>query len=144
MAINIRLKHFTPSARHHWLILLAGLLWSMTGIALCLAALYWLSAVDWPRNLISAVCGCLLGTAAYHFAFKKIARKNIDRIASLPSRVCLFAFQAWRSYLLIASMMALGFLLRHSSLPRTVLGVVYLTIGAALTLSSSVYYERLF
>lgn len=143
MTLSFRLKNFTPSARHHWLILLAGLLWSATGIALCLAAFYWLADVDWPRNLLGALGGCLLGLAAHHFGFKSIARKNIRRIDSLPDQVCLFAFQAWRSYLLIASMMGLGFLLRHSSLPRVGLGIVYLTIGTALTLSSSLYYQEL-
>jgi len=140
---SFQLKQFTPTARHHWLLLLAGLLWSATGIALCLAALYWLADVDWPRNLLGAIGGFLLGLAAHHFGFKTIARKNIRRIDNLPDQACLFAFQAWRSYLLIASMMGLGFLLRHSSLPRVGLGMVYLTIGTALTFSSSLYYQKL-
>lgn len=143
MTNSFRLKNYTPSARQYWLILLAGLLWSITGVALCLTALVRLADVDWPQNLLGAIGGCLLGLVTYHFGFKTVARKNIRRIDNLPDQVCLFAFQAWRSYLLIMSMMGLGFLLRHSSLPKVGLGVVYLTIGTALTLSSSLYYEKL-
>jgi len=110
---------------------------------LCLMAFHWLSDSIWPYNLIGAVSGFFSGIVIYHFGFSKIAQRNIKRIAGLPNQVCLFAFQAWRSYLLILIMMCFGFLLRHSSLPRIALAMIYLSIGTALTLSSSLYYQKL-
>jgi hypothetical protein len=110
------------------------------GIVLCTIAGSWLSGLGWPLNAIGVLVGFGSGIGIYRYGFSKIARKNIDRIEQKPDRVCLFAFQAWRSYLLIAVMMLLGYLLRHSSLPRLILAVVYSGIGTGLTLSSSLYY----
>ena len=39
--------------------------------------------------------------AAYRYGFLKIALKNIDRLCLLTEKPCIFAFQAWRSYLII-------------------------------------------
>ena len=55
----------------------------------------------------------------------------------------MFSFQAWKSYLLVAFMIALGITLRHSALPRPILAGVYLAIGGALFLSSLRYYRLL-
>jgi len=81
--------------------------------------------------------------AAYRFVFSAIALKNIGRLSHLPARACLFAFQAWKSYLIIVIMVALGAALRHSSIPRQYLAALYLTIGGALLLSSFHYHVRL-
>ncbi|MCK8603450.1 hypothetical protein [Desulfoferrobacter suflitae] len=138
------LQRLTPSVQRHWLCLLSGLSWSVMGIMLCTMAAHWLSEIIWPVSLLASVAGLLLGTCIYRFAFAPMARKNVERILRLPSRVCLFAFQAWRSYALILVMMLLGFVLRHSPIPRVILSVIYLTIGTALTFGSSLYYEKFF
>jgi len=135
---------YTPAVPRHWLLLFAGLLWSGVGIGLCIAACCWLSHLDWPKSGVSAATGVGLGVLAYRFGFSAIARQNIRRITQQPERVCLFAFQAWRSYLLIIVMVLLGFVLRQSHLSRLILAMVYLTVGTGLTLSSSLYYEEWF
>jgi hypothetical protein len=119
------------------------LLWSVVGLVLCGLASYWFSTVAWPVNGLVALVALGVGVLAYVFLFSRIAAKNIERIGRQPLRVCLFAFQAWRSYLLIGVMMALGFTLRHSHLPRLILAAIYLVIGTALTLASSLYYDQL-
>lgn len=133
----------TPAITRHWLWLLAGLLWSGVGIILCITAGGWLSQVDWPLNALGTLVGFGLGVLIYRYGFSRIARKNIERIAQKPDRVCLFAFQAWQSYVLIAVMMLLGYFLRHSHMPRFALAVLYAGVGSGLTLSSSHYYQRL-
>ncbi|MDY0040694.1 MAG: hypothetical protein RBS57_10320 [Desulforhabdus sp.] len=133
---------YTPSAHRHWLWLLSGLLWSVVGVLLCVMAAHWLTDIDWPQSLIAASAGFTLGGIIYRFGFSRIARKNILRILQLPNEVCLFAFQTWRSYMLILIMMALGLALRHSSLPKITLAMIYLAIGTALTFSSTLYYEK--
>jgi len=135
-------RKYTPAVARHWLLLFAGLLWSGVGIALCMAACYWLSHCEWPQNIVTAAVGVGFGISVYRLGFSRIARKNIIRIAQQPERVCLFAFQAGRSYLLILIMVALGIVLRQSHLSRLILAMIYLTVGTGLALSSSLYYDE--
>ena len=133
---------YTPAVARYWLLLFAGLLWSGVGITLCVVAGFWLSHCEWPQSGMSAALGGVLGVCAYRLGFSTIARRNIRRIAQQPERVCFFAFQAWRSYLLIIIMVLLGFALRQSHLSRLILATIYLTVGTGLILSSTLYYDE--
>jgi len=133
---------YPPAVARHWLLLLAGLLWSGVGATLCLIACFWLSHQEWPQSGMWAALGVSLGACAYRLPFSSLARKNIRRIAQQPDRVCLFAFQAWRSYLLIIFMALLGFVLRQTPLSRPILAAIYLAVGTGLLLSSVLYYHE--
>jgi len=136
-------KKIKPAASRYWLIALAGLMWSTVGITLCSMAYCWLKEVDWLTAFPFGLFGIILSLAAYCFGFSGIARKNINRICLLPEKGCIFAFQAWKSYLIIAFMITLGIILRHSPIPKHYLAIIYTTIGGALLLSSLHYYRRL-
>ena len=136
-------KRIKPAASKYWLIALAGLMWSTVGLILCSMAYYWLKKVDCLTALPLGLFGIILSLAAYRFGFSGIARKNINRICLLPEKGCIFAFQAWKSYLIIAVMVTLGIILRHSPIPKHYLAIVYTTIGGALLLSSLHYYRKL-
>ena len=136
-------KRIKPTVPKCLLIALAGLMWSTVGVMLCSMAYYWLKGVDWLTAFPFGLFGIILSLAAYRFGFSGIARKNIDRICLLPEKGCIFAFQAWKSYLIIVVMIALGIILRHSPIPKHYLAIVYTTIGGALLLSSLHYYRRL-
>lgn len=125
-----------------WLLLLSGLMWSGVGILLNSFAIRWLLLYEgWPLAA-SVTCGLLLGLAIAFFGFKKIADQNIQRILKMPSKSCVFAFQKWQSYILIAVMMSMGIFLRHTSiLPRLYLASMYMGIGTALFISSFNYYR---
>jgi hypothetical protein len=138
------LSKYRPAVSRHWLWLIAGLLWSGVGITLCIMACYWLSDMAWPMNVLGVAAGFGSGVAIYRYGFSRIARKNIRRIFGQPEKVCFFAFQAWRSYLLVAVMVLLGYTLRHSQIHRLILAVIYSGIGTGLSLSSSLYYEEFF
>jgi hypothetical protein len=135
-------RKYTPAVARHWLLLIAGLLWSGVGITLCVVACFWLSHGDWPQSGLSAALGVGLGVCVYRMGFSTMARKNIRRISQQPEKVCFFAFQAWRSYLLIIIMTLLGVALRQSHLSRFILATIYLTIGTGLILSSTLYYDE--
>jgi hypothetical protein len=75
--------------------------------------------------------------------FARMAEKNIQRIEDLPSRPCLFAFQSWTSYPLVAFMISLGLALRASPLPKPLLAGLYLAIGGGLFLASLRYFSFL-
>ena len=132
-----------PAVSKCWLIAFGGLMWSTVGAMLCSMAYYWLKEVDWLTAFPFGLFGVILSLAAYCFGFSGIARKNIDRICLLPEKGCIFAFQAWKSYLIIAIMILLGIILRHSPIPKHYLAIVYITIGGALLLSSLHYYRGL-
>ena len=136
-------KRIKPAASKYLLIALAGLMWSTVGVMLCSMAYYWLKEVDWLTALPSGFFGIILSLVVYRFGFSGIAKKNIDRICLLPEKGCIFAFQAWKSYLIIVVMITLGIILRHSTIPKHYLAIVYTTIGGALLLSSLHYYYKL-
>lgn len=130
-----------PAVPKRWLMLVAGLLWSVVGLALCRVAYKWFMTVGTLPGLFMAIGAVLLSVVVARFGFSRIAQNNIDRLRLLSDRSCLFAFQAWKSYLIIAIMITMGFILRHSPVPRQYLAVIYMTIGGALFLSSFHYYR---
>jgi hypothetical protein len=107
---------------------------------LCVLAYGWLLQVEDLNALLLTTAGVLLGTAIYRFGFLGLAIRNINRIHLLPEKACLFAFQEWKSYPLIAVMIALGITLRHSPIPKPYLAVLYIGIGLGLFLASMQYY----
>lgn len=138
------ITRFNPAVSRKWLLLLAGLIWTGVGLLLCSFALRWLTASPSLTSLGLGLLGLAVALAAYRLQFGKLALKNIERIFGLAEKACVFAFQAWKGYLIIVVMMTGGMLLRHSALPKPYLAVVYAAIGVALVLASSHYYRRLF
>ncbi len=132
-----------PAVSKYWLATAAGLMWTAVGLMLCGLAYEWLAVLPLRGAAPLGAVGILLSLAVYRFGFSKIALKNIDRLRQFPDRVCFFAFQAWKSYLLIALMVMLGFILRRSTIPKYYLSVPYAAIGGALLLSSFHYYAHL-
>jgi hypothetical protein len=133
-----------PSVHKAWLHLAAGAVWLGVGLMLDDFAAGWLRPVALPRMLLFTLAGLSLAAAIYSFGFSRLARRNIQRITRIPGRrVCLFAFQAWPSYPLVAFMIALGIYLRvYSSLPKPMLAILYLGIGTALFASSLHYFAH--
>ena len=131
-----------PAVSRKWLLLLSGLMWSGVGILLNSFAIRWLQLYEgWPL-MASVTCGILLGLAIAFFGFRKVAATNIQRILTMPENSCIFAFQKWQSYILIAVMMSMGIFLRHTAIfPRIFLASVYMGIGSALFISSINYYR---
>ena len=137
------LTKMKPAVPKYWLIALAGIVWSTVGIMLCRLAYRWLSAVQWEWSLPLGLIGIVLSWVAYRLGFSTIAHKNIDRLCRLSDKSCIFAFQAWRSYLVILIMILLGIVLRQSPLPKYFIAIIYMTMGGALFLSSFHYYHRI-
>jgi len=131
-----------PSVRRHWLLFAAGVVWLAVGIGLISVASYWLYHSAWPLSLVLGALSIALGLIVYSVGFSRIIRKNLDRISGKPEEVCLFAFQAWRSYFLILLMILMGYTLRHSPVPKTIDAMIYLTMGSALICGSSLYFRE--
>ena len=146
MAFNpMFLRPYKPAVGKRWLYFSAGLMWLGVGIMLVGFASRWLRLVPLPTSILLIVNGVALATGIYFFGFSKVAKKNIQRIyAIVGERVCLFAFQDWKSYPLVLFMIALGIYLRvYSPIPKPLLAILYLGIGGGLSSSSLHYFMQI-
>lgn len=137
------LARLKPAVSEKWLLALAGATWTMIGMMLCRLSFGWLELVPWRVALAHGLIGIALACILFRFGFIYVAQKNIKRICLSNGKRCIFAFQAWRSYLLISVMIALGIFLRNSPIPKHYLSILYTTIGGALLISSFRYYFSL-
>lgn len=135
-------EKWKPGVSKATLLLLAGMMWLGIGILLDFLAFSWMSNIR-ARSVIPLVC---LGLAAailiHRFGFLHIVERNVKRILPMEGQRCFFSFIPWKSYLLVAIMMLMGFVLRHSAIPKLYLAVLYLGIGTALILSSYQYLKH--
>ena len=132
-----------PAVSRRTLIRTAAALWSLAGLVLIVRAAFWLPEAGYCAIVI-AIVSVGFGLLKGWFVFSRIARNNVRRIAELSphkEKICVFAFQAMQSYLIVIAMIALGILLRLSPIPRVWLASIYLAIGSALIISSFVYWK---
>jgi hypothetical protein len=132
-------QRYNPAVKKEYLLLPAGLMWMGVGIMLSIMAFRWLATAAYPFAF--GVAGITAGALVYRFGFIRIAVKNIDRIKALPGKRCFFSFMTLRSYFIVIFMMTLGITLRHSSIPKSWLSVIYNAIGIGLAVSSLSYFN---
>lgn len=135
-------SRFTLAVERPWLFGIAGVAWTMAGLILLGWSVIWLGASDLTSEAELGALGLTVAFLAGHYGFSRIVMDNIDRIEGMPPRACAFSFQPWKSYLVMAFMIALGIVLRHSGVPKPALAVVYLAIGGALIYASRLYHRR--
>lgn len=126
------------------LISLAGLMWCGVGVMLIRYAVTWLTVLSVKTQIIFFSIGFLVALPIHLFGFSKIAGKNLNRLLPMEVKKCVFSFMTWKSYLIVLFMVSLGITLRHSSLPKQYLSIVYNGIGLALFLSGTKYLKALF
>ncbi len=136
-------KKFAPAVDKRILIILSGITWSLVGILLCARSIKWLSQISHQKGILLGLTGIALSLLIHHFGFLRLVDRNIERILEMKNKVCIFAFQAWKSYLIIAVMIGLGIVLRHSPIPDTYISVINIGFGGAMILSS-IRYHRIF
>jgi hypothetical protein len=134
-------KKFDPAVDKKFLVALSAIIWSVVGIMLCRLAVGWLSQATAHKVAWLGTAGIILSLMIHHFGFLKIVDRNIERILAKAGKVCIFGFQPWKSYFLIAIMIGMGIALRHSSLPKPYLAIIYIGFGGAMLLSSIRYYR---
>jgi hypothetical protein len=134
-----KLEQFKPAVGKGSLLLLSGLMWVGVGIMLLNYAYHWLALRGGKGALALGFAGLAASLVIHHFGFLKVVDKNLARILPMEGKRCLFAFQPWKSYLIIVVMIGMGIGLRHSPIPKPYLAVLYIGIGMALILSSLRY-----
>jgi hypothetical protein len=128
-------ERWKPAVRVRTQLAAASLLWTCVGLGLGAVGVYWCHPVDLAGAAIVAL-GLALGALKGWLVIRPIAHKNSARIVERGDGRCLGGFLSWKSWLMVASMMAVGAVLRHTALPRPILGVAYVAIGAALLLGA--------
>lgn len=136
-------EKINPLVKKPVLLLIAGVLWFCVGLMLVTMAAIWLKNSQSEWAVFFALSGFLAALVIHHFGFLRIVDKNLGRIKKIDGKHSAFGFMPWKSYILIAVMMTMGILLRHSGIPKEFLSVIYLGIGTALALSSSRYFHNI-
>jgi len=133
-----------PGVHKNYLLFLSGMMWVVVGILLLSFAIKWLKDFSTITDFIFSGIGFILALIIHHFGFLRVVDKNLDRILPIEGKPCVFSFMTWKSYLMVIIMMTMGITLRHSSIPKQYLSVLYISIGLALILSSIRYFRILF
>jgi preprotein translocase subunit SecY len=124
-----------------YLIMVAGLMWCGVGVMLMTFAATWLTRYTGKGAYLFLAAGILAGIPIHLFGFRKLAGRNIERLLEITEKRSIFSFITVKSYLTIIFMVALGITLRHSSIPKQYLSVVYNGIGLGLFLSGTKYIQ---
>jgi hypothetical protein len=126
-----------------WLHALAGVVWTGIGVLCITYAVVWLAPDALPLELSFGAAGLVVAALFLRFVFVGVVRKNIARIEEGPTHASIFTFQGWKSWLVAGGMMAFGATLRHSTVPKDWLAVVYEGVGIALFITSLMYHRQL-
>ncbi len=137
----MNIRKFTPAVDKRVLVLLSGLMWCGVSVMLIRYAVNWLSVLRAGQRIMYYAIGYLIAIPIHMFGFSRIADKNINRLMPLEKKRCVFAFMSWKSYIIVVVMVTMGITLRHSSLPKQYLSLIYNGIGLALFLSGLKYLK---
>jgi hypothetical protein len=141
--LNVSLiSKLNPAVPRHFLFAIAGVLWTIAGVLLCVRGEIWLEVYPLGTEFALETLSIGLAVAGYFFFFIKVVQKSIDRISGLPERACLFAFTAWHGYIMIALMITIGITLRNASIPKYYLSIPYTAMGGILLIGSLRFYRR--
>ncbi len=141
--MNRKIAKIKPAVNKRVLLFLAGFMWFGVGTMLLFLSFFWLKAFQVHGSFLVGGIGVAVALIVHHFGFLKIVDKNLSRILPMEGTKCIFSFITWKSYIIVAVMVAMGALLRHSPIPKPYLSMLYIGIGLALILSS-VRYLRVF
>lgn len=114
----------------------AGALWLVVGAGLATVGSVWLVTRGGPGSWLLSPVALAVGWAKATWVLAPMADRNAERIRSGPAHRPLPAVFPPLTWVLIAGFMALGAVLRASSFPRDLLGLVYVAVGVGLVLGS--------
>jgi hypothetical protein len=141
--MNRKIAKIKPAVNKGVLLFLAGFMWFGVGTMLLFLSFSWLKAFQVHGSFLVGGIGVAVALVVHHFGFLKIVDKNLSRILPMEGTKCIFSFITWKSYIIVAVMVAMGALLRYSPIPKPYLSMLYIGIGLALILSSMRYLRVL-
>ena len=120
-------------------LMVAAAMWSGVGLFLCTRGVLLLQGHSVYLVVLAAVA---VGTVKSLVVLDKTAGKNIRRILQFGESTCIGGVYSWKTWLLVIGMIVGGRLLRHSSLPSSFVGGLYIAVGWALLFSSRVAWKE--
>jgi hypothetical protein len=140
------LEEYKPAASARTHLLLAALLWTVVGGMLLLFGMRWSIRAAIPYVWLLLALAIAAGVFKALFVLECTARRTIDRIRERGDGRCIGGFLSIRTWLFVGLMMLVGYLLRHSALPRAIVGLIYTAVGTALLVAArrlwGAWYER--
>jgi len=154
--------------RHRFAIVLSGLIWMGVGIFLLHKGLHYLVAAGQAvfnqthegfslilligsmtgspeKGAMILLClGLVLGFIKGRFVLKKTVSRIVNRIRSFPSPLSIKQLYPKGYYIILFSMMLMGFLFKFLPLPLDVKGFVDFTVGIALINGAMLYFRAAF
>ncbi|MFH1467533.1 MAG: hypothetical protein ABIO70_24320 [Pseudomonadota bacterium] len=127
-----RLSRLKPAVRRGSAQVLAGLVWVGVGLLLGGRGVAWASGLTLGSGLGLVALGVALAVAFWYGMFGRVVGKNLGRLAGMPERMCVFALQSWKGWVLVGVMIPLGIALRHAPLSRAWLVAPYVAMGGVL------------
>jgi len=137
------IKKLNPVVPSGVLPVLAGTVWGLVGLMLCVRAGGWLSTAARSAGALALGAGLVLATVMIRRIFMPLVRKNLVRLTQRPARACLFSMFAWRSWAIALVMSIGGVIVRHSSVPKLPLAAMYVGMGLSLLAGSLLYFRSL-
>lgn len=127
-------------------VIIVGAIWFLVGLFLSVRGINWLLQLGMSMKLIIFLSVAVaIGLLKGRFILQKVALKYFKRSFDIQySKIDIFI--GWAKVLgikgsiLIGLMIGMGILLRHSSIDRPILGIIYLAVGIALLYASKVFF----
>lgn len=120
-------------------LFLAALLWFLVGILLLVKAFLF----SLPNNYwLSLLAGLLFSVMAFSKIFISLVRKNISRLKKHNYK-CIFAFQSFKSYLIVILMITIGLIINHFGLKNKYIVFIYSAVGTSLIIGSFTYIQEI-
>ena len=140
------LEEYKPAASARTHLLLAALLWTVVGGMLLILGVRWSILAAIPYVWLLLALAITAGVFKALFILEHTARRTINRIRERGDGRCIGGFLSIRTWLFVLLMMLAGYFLRHSALPRAIVGLIYTAVGTALLVAArrlwGAWYER--
>ncbi|MDD3743367.1 MAG: hypothetical protein PHX54_07085 [Lentimicrobiaceae bacterium] len=128
---------FKPAVPRRVLCFIGAALWAFAAYRVLKIPVTAIQETDVPAWII-AISGLLGFYIFYSLVFKRVIRRNVQRIYAIKSeKPCIFAFIGWKTYLIIFFMIGLSILIEKFKLmPAWIEGIFFISLGGSLLLSA--------
>lgn len=129
-------------------LILVGVLWLLVGLGLSIAGVSWILKLGTGTKMIiflssSVIIGLLKGKFILQkVALKYYKRSEVVQFGKNDLLIGWIKIMGIRGFILIGLMMGMGAFLRHSSIDRPILGIIYLAVGIALVYASKIFFSK--
>jgi len=137
-----KVERFKPAASVRSRLLVAASIWTLVGAGLLAVGFRWTVVGQGVRGWAGLGVALLLGWLKGRYVLAGRGAANASRIIAAGEDRCLGGVFDWTAWLFVLAMIGLGYLLRHSDVPRPWIGVIYAAVGSGLVLASVGTWRR--